>query len=230
MRRVVVVLGTGTGVGKTFVSAGLADACIRAVPEASVLAVKPIETGYVPLGSVPPEGSDAARLERASARVRCPRPHPLYGFPEPVSPHLAARNAGQNIELIRVLRWLATATHANTLHHITIVESAGGAFSPLGPRLTNMDLARALEPAVWLLVAPDSLGVLHDLRVTLDTMAARARLPDLLVLSAARPADASTGTNAEECARVGLPTPVAVLKAGDSAPLQRIAERLLSGS
>jgi hypothetical protein len=41
-----------------------------------------------------------------------------------------------------------------------------------------------------------------------------ARLPDFVVLSESRAADASTGTNAEELRRLGIADPVATLAAG----------------
>ena len=95
--------------------------------------------------------------------------------------------------------------------HVTLIETAGGALSPLSATATNLDLARALSPALWLLVAPDALGVLHDCRVTL---AALGRAPDALALSAARALDASSGTNAEELRWLGIASPLCVLGPG----------------
>jgi dethiobiotin synthetase len=103
-----------------------------------------------------------------------------------------------------------------------LVETAGGALSPLSARLTNVDLALALSPAIWILVAPDALGALHDVRATLLAMKAIARAPDYLVLSACRAADASVGTNARELERVGLPRPIATLPR-DSASMASLA-------
>jgi hypothetical protein len=54
------------------------------------------------------------------------------------------------------------------------------------------------------LVAPDALGVLHDVTATLRSL---PRRPDFVVLSAARPADASSGTNAQELETLEI-TPV----------------------
>jgi dethiobiotin synthetase len=85
-----------------------------------------------------------------------------------------------------------------------VVETAGGALSPLSDTETNLDLARALEPAELVLVAPDALGVLHDVRATWTAMRALLREPDQLVLCRARPPDASTGTNAAELERLGF--------------------------
>jgi dethiobiotin synthetase len=205
----IVVLGTGTGVGKTYCSVLLTRALAAIAPQMPVVAVKPLETGHPKRqrDGDPSPGSDAALLERASTGA-APRPHPLYALPDPVSVHLAARRARVPVSVKKVRAWCTNIPY-NTWH---VIETAGGVLSPLSPRATNIDLARALEPAIWILVAPDALGVLHDLRATLLALERVARRPDFIVLSAARAADASTGTNAAELRRVGLPRAAAVLR------------------
>jgi dethiobiotin synthetase len=215
--RSIVVLGSGTGVGKTRVSVALAEALRRADPNAAVLALKPIETGVTVRAGVssPPSGSDAAALERVSNAPPI-RPHPLYAFAEPVSPHLAARKEKRRIEVPRILTWLAKARALQPYTTLPtnmwlLVETAGGVFSPLSSRLSNVDLALACGPAAWILVAPDSLGVLHDIRAVYAGLAATHRVPDYVVLTGARHPDASTGTNAAELPRIGLPRPIATI-------------------
>jgi dethiobiotin synthetase len=154
------------------------------------------------------------------------RPHPLQAFRRAVSTHLAARDEGRDFAIPGVVSQIAL--HATTIHGWQVVETAGGVFSPLSSRTTNFDLAFALEPAVWILVAPDALGVLHDVRATLTAMEFRGRVPDQLVLSAARDADTSAGTNAAELPRVGLPAPIAVLgRASGSNALARLVRQLV---
>jgi dethiobiotin synthetase len=96
----------------------------------------------------------------------------------------------------------------------SVLESAGALFSPLSALATNFDLALALEPAHWILVAPDALGVLHDVRVTWEACARRGRPPDHLLLCASRPPDLSTGTNAEELRSLGIAQPTQSLARG----------------
>ena len=179
----VVMLGTGTDVGKTYVTERLA-AGVRT--RASVIALKPIESGVV-------EGSpgDAQRIAQAAGHAA---PLPTWRFARPVSPHLAAREQGQDIEVGSIVHWIERAERAGGAR-VTLIETAGGACSPLAPGVTNIDLAQALEPALWVLVAPDSLGVLHDVTATLRAL---PRTPDAVVLTAARPRDASSGSNARE--------------------------------
>ena len=106
----------------------------------------------------------------------------------------------------------------------SVVETAGALLSPLAPGVTNFDLARSLEPAIWILVGSDSLGTLHDVSATLEVLRYRGRLPDHVVLSAAR-IDESTGTNAGEMRLLGIAEPSAVLdRYGDG--LDEFAARL----
>ncbi|HLV68304.1 MAG TPA: dethiobiotin synthase [Polyangiaceae bacterium] len=209
----VVVLGTGTGVGKTHVSCQLCSALAALRPAARVAGLKPVETGFVE-----PSVSDARRLEAHARDSSPPRPHPFLAFPEPISPHLAARRARHPLALAPIVEWVERweAASPEGDERWCVVETAGGAFSPLAPGLSNVELARALDPAVWLLVAPDALGVLHDVSATLRALAALGRSPDLVVLSAARGRDASTGTNAAELRALGLADPIAVFDDGPS--------------
>ncbi|HET7544579.1 MAG TPA: hypothetical protein VFK05_32135, partial [Polyangiaceae bacterium] len=109
----------------------------------------------------------------------------------------------------------------------SVIETAGGVFSPLGPGITNFELALALEPATWVLVAADALGVLHDVSATLKAMRASGRLPDHLVLSGARAPDESTGGNAAELATLGIAAPSANLARDDDSGVSALLDRLL---
>jgi dethiobiotin synthetase len=239
----VVVLGTGTNIGKTWVTRALAEALRRA--SVRVMALKPIETGVTP-SSHPAAGdprqtirstdvstvgnrSDGEVLASVSSLLPAPPP---FTFSDPVSPHLAARRAGQEIELRRVREYVSRCESDITSHVVSfvLIETAGGCLSPLGLGVTNADLAFALEPAIWILVAPDALGVLHDVSATLGVLAARRRLPDHLVLSAAREPDASTGTNAAELEALGIVTPSATLGRGEAFTLDSFARDLVSAA
>lgn len=225
----VVVLGAGTGVGKTRVaSALLRELGARSHP---TLGLKPIESGIRGDVSNPP-GSDAESLARAANQKTALR-SPLYALPDPISPHLAARLQNRRIEPNAVLRWVAEAEGEVTLSVgpdraiWSVVETAGGVFSPLSPTSANFDLALILEPAIWVLVAADALGVLHDLSATLQAMGARGRLPDHVVLSGARAPDASTGTNAAELGALGITKVSAVVARDDDSGIANLVDLLL---
>ncbi|HKO53883.1 MAG TPA: dethiobiotin synthase [Polyangiaceae bacterium] len=233
----VVVLGCGTGVGKTRLSVALLRALVgRGLP---ALGLKPIESGIEIDAKIEradthaaPSGSDAAALALAGS-VQTQLRHPLYALRAPVSPHLAARTSGIQIDVQLVVDWVAKAESLVTPHVVphrslwTIVETAGGVFSPLAPGVSNFELAQALEPALWLLVAADSLGVLHDVSSASRAMRACGREPDHLVLSGAREPDASSGNNAAELATLGIATPSAVLARNDDRGVDALVERLL---
>lgn len=218
----VVLLGTGTSVGKTFVAAGLARALARLEPAVPVLPLKPVETGIdASSDGAPPPGSDAALLEGATHLCTPPRPHPIVALPLPVSPNRAAKVAGRTLTVPGIVSATLQALHDATLHYSRawhLVETAGGAFSPLSPTAANDDLAAALDPAVWILVAPDALGVIHDVVATITALRLRRRAPDILVLTAARSKDASTGSNANELRSLGIALPILGVGQDDACP------------
>ncbi|MCC6644186.1 MAG: dethiobiotin synthase [Polyangiaceae bacterium] len=184
---IVVVVGTGTDVGKTHVTCAL----LRAAVDAGLAA-----RGWKPLasGARGPFGDDAlAHAEAARAAPIAPG----HVFEPPVSPHLAARAAGVDVSIPALVdRARALAGSLDLL----LVETAGGLFSPVTDAHANDELVRALAPTAVLLVAPDRLGVLHDVAAT--RLAGRARQVEVsaTVLSAPPAPDASTGTNAAELA------------------------------
>lgn len=198
MSRTWVVTGTGTEIGKTH----LAEALLLATAAGgrTTLGVKPIESGVQD-----PEATDAARLRRASTFHVKP-----FGIqlPEPLSPHLAARRAGVSVD-VPALAGETSALRGRA--DLVVVELAGGLFSPVSEQATNADLGAAIAPDAVLLVAPDRLGVLHDV---LSTCRAAEHVPlpiAGIVLVAPAVPDASSGTNAAELTRFVAPPVVATI-------------------
>jgi dethiobiotin synthetase len=127
---------------------------------------------------------------------------PLVALRDPISPHLAARREGIELSVSAIIA--ATPESA-------IVESAGGLYSPLSDDETNADVALAYgERALVVLVAPDRLGVLHDVGACVRAAEADGIGFRAIALSAPAQADASTGTNAAEIERLGLAEAVVV--------------------
>ena len=187
--RLIVVTGTGTGIGKTHFSEALLLALAEFCPK--VAGIKPVETG---MGEA--TVSDAARLERASSfHVK----HFGYVFAEALSPHLAARQNDTPI-LLDVLVPLVQAAQANV--DALVIELPGGLFTPLSDTAVNADLVRALAPNATLLVAQDRLGVLHEVVSTRRAATTVDVELDGIVLVAPERTDLSTGLNADEIARV----------------------------
>jgi dethiobiotin synthetase len=187
-----VVTGTGTEIGKTHLSVALLRVWGRSK---SVVGAKPVETGVRP-GA---QGEDLARLVGASTFHVKQSLAQRYAFSRPVSPHLAAADEGVTIDLKRIV---ADVNELRRLAGGVLVELPGGMFSPLSTRHTNADLARALAPTATLLVAPDRLGVLHDVIATARAAASIGARLTGIALIAPRSPDASTGTNGDALRKV----------------------------
>ncbi|MBK8252518.1 MAG: dethiobiotin synthase [Polyangiaceae bacterium] len=214
----VVVVGTGTGIGKTHLGVALVAAAVRAGLRACGL--KPIESG-VPAGAV---GEDSAALAAVSnAPIHFPPPYTLV---DPVSPHLAARRAGVSLRVEAACEWVDC--HAADF---VLVETAGALMSPLGVGLTNRDLATALHADRWVLVAPDRLGVLHDVAASNECSSGRhPTSSQLVVMQAPETKDASTGTNADELMTLGIAKRVLSMPRGhvDDEACRAAADRILA--
>ncbi len=185
----VVVTGVGTEVGKTHLACTLLVAARHA--GLRVAGYKPVESG---VGDAP---TDQDRLD-AAAPFHVKRPRPRLALRAAVSPHLAARREGVQVSLQPEVDWAHTVRQEVD---VLVVELAGGLFSPLSDTERNIDLLSRLDPTHTVLVAPDRLGVLHDVE------AVRRAAPGIslaaVVLMAPATPDTSTGSNADELARLG---------------------------
>jgi dethiobiotin synthetase len=160
----VFVTATDTGAGKTRTRCAL----VRALREAGVRAagMKPVAAG-IDQGAACNE--DVAALARADGleiprHVRNP-----YAFAAPIAPHVAARDEGVAIDLeVIAAAFASLAGVANAV----VVEGAGGALVPLGPRFDMLDIPRRLSLPVVMVVGV-RLGCLNHARLTAQAIAAR---------------------------------------------------------
>ena len=159
--RIVIVSGTGTGVGKTIVTAALA--ALAAARGERVAVVKPAQTGIAD-GEEP----DLDVVRRLSGVTDV---HELARFPDPLSPEAAARTAG-----LPPLDMSVAATHIAALaedRDQVVVEGAGGLLVRYDPAGTTIaDLAARLGAPV-LIVTAAGLGTLNHTALTLEALAAR---------------------------------------------------------
>ena len=93
----------------------------------------------------------------------------------------------------------------NLFRHLACYDAALSAVQ-VPDELVNADVAQLLQPDRMLLVAPDRLGVLHDVLATLRAAAAiPLRIDGIVLVEPAQP-DSSTGSNADELQRLqGVP-------------------------
>jgi dethiobiotin synthetase len=163
------VTGTGTGVGKTIVSAALL-AAMRAAGE-PVKAYKPVVTG---LEEQPGEWPPDHELLALAAGMKPEDVAPLRYGPA-VSPHLAAALKGERIDPAHLRQRARALAQGGTL----IVEGVGGLLVPLTETSTVCDLAVALGLPV-VIAAGTGLGTINHTLLTLQ--AARAAGLDVLAV------------------------------------------------
>jgi dethiobiotin synthetase len=199
------VVGTDTSVGKTWVTAAVARALVKAGQR--VVAIKPVETGCGP--TISPE-EDGAVLAAATGQAE-PR-SALIRLRTPVSAAWAAEEEGVKIEIPALSeRIRALSVGADQ----ALVELAGGLLSPMTWTDDALDLAHLLN-ARALVVASDRLGSINHMLLTIRVLKAE-RIPVLgIVLSAPEIPDESSGSNAEAIHRLaGLDAIVTVPRLSD---------------
>jgi dethiobiotin synthetase len=189
------VTGTDTGVGKTFVACALAYA-LRARGR-RVTVMKPVETGVVDR----PE--DALRLQEAAGD-----PAPLddicpHRLREPLAPSVAAAVAGVAIDLGRLEALIRRRLDEAD---VLIVEGAGGLLVPIADSVSYADVAARLRLPL-LVVAANRLGTVNHCALTVRV--AHAMGLDVLGIVLSQPAsdvDPSAATNAATIATLtGVP-------------------------
>jgi len=149
------VTGTDTGIGKTIVSCALLSA--YSARDNVVIGMKPVVTGRV-CG----EWADVKAIVAASS-VAAPREwvNP-YAFIPPISPHLAAKEAGIEID-VEVIR--LACLNLQKISDVVVVEGVGGIMVPLNDRNDVADMAYALDLPVILVVGM-RLGCLNHALIT----------------------------------------------------------------
>ncbi|MGQ0744907.1 MAG: ATP-dependent dethiobiotin synthetase BioD [Acidimicrobiales bacterium] len=199
-RLLVVVLGTSTGVGKTWVTAALAR---RLCAQGLVVAArKPVES-YDP-ADVPPTDpasansnsassdpanfapTDSAVLAEAtgtSADKVCP-PHRRY--PLAMAPPMAAQVLG--LPPFTVGDLVAETTWPQNTD-VGLVETVGGPRSPVAKGADSLALAAAFRPDMALLVADAGLGAINSVHLAADAITSELGAAPVVLLNRFNPAD-----------------------------------------
>jgi dethiobiotin synthetase len=157
------VAGTGTDVGKTWVSARLL-ATLRAAGS-TVAARKPAQS-FGPADD--PAGFDSAVLGAASGETSELVCHPSRWYGIAMAPPMAADALGRSritlAELVHELAWPEPPLD------VGLVETAGGVRSPQGHDGDVVTMAGLLAPDIVLLVADAGLGTLNMVRLSVDAL------------------------------------------------------------
>ena len=218
------VTGTGTGVGKTVLSAALLAAMSAA--GAPVRAHKPVVTGLDEPSETgwPPDHELLAGVADMTPEEVSPL---RYG--PAVSPHLAAALAGATIDPADLL---ARAREAASGESNLIVEGVGGLLVPLADEFTVSDLAVALGLPVVIAASP-GLGTINHTLLSIESAHAAGLDVRAVVLTPWPEAPAELErSNRETISRLGeievaglahVPNPstVGLARAGSALPWQR---------
>ncbi len=167
--RVVVVVGTSTDVGKTWVTARLLRV-LRA--QGVTVAARKLAQSHAPEDD--PETFDAAVLGAAGGE----RPDavcPLHRwYPAPMAPPMAAQALGRPgftiADLLGELRWPERAEPLD----VGLVETAGGLRSPQADDGDARSVVSLLDPAGTIVVADAGLGAINAVLLTTDALVAAA--------------------------------------------------------
>lgn len=159
MAQIYFITGTDTEIGKTHSAVKLIEHW--QAQGRKVLAMKPVASGC----EILPDGrwfnDDVARLTAATGQTDLELMNP-YRFLPPVSPHIAAREAGVTVSL-DVIRTNMQSLAAEC--DVLLVEGAGGWLAPLSDELSMADLARQLGLPVILVVGM-KLGCINHALLT----------------------------------------------------------------
>lgn len=184
--KTILVTGTDTAVGKTWISSIL----IRLLNQTGIRT-----GGYKPVCSgaeLSQDGStfwaDVDALRAAcltglkenvvSESLVCPQ-----RFQSPVAPNVAARLEGGEVDDLLLCEGVnAWRGKVEQL----VVEGAGGLYCPLSDRTTVLDLAVDLQPTV-VVVAANRLGVISHTRLTVETLKRHGLNVAAVVLNEVRP-------------------------------------------
>lgn len=182
MVQTIFITGADTGVGKTVLTTLLVK-FLRA-QNINAAALKPICSG----------GRDDAKkiFSAMNGALSLDEINPWH-FRAPIAPMLAARQENQKVKLVKVV---AHIREMQKRFDFLIVEGAGGLLSPLGENFDSRDLIVKLRAAP-IVVAPNKLGVVNQILLTLEALPENFRRKTKIVLTSPEKPDSATTSNAK---------------------------------
>ena len=167
------ISGTGTDVGKTFITENLID--LLKVKGFTVSPYKPIETGCKKIKAklIPSDASKFHKLINKEIDIDLINP---YRFQQPISPNRAIRLAKKKI----FIKDYIDKSKLLPKNDYLVVEGAGGLYSPISTDGYNIDLIKKMKiPTV--LVAKDEIGVINNILLSLDLLL-KHKIPVLAII------------------------------------------------
>ncbi|MBI4913687.1 MAG: dethiobiotin synthase [Acidobacteria bacterium] len=191
------ILGTDTGVGKTFVAVQVAAAWAR---EAPVVYRKPLQTGVT--------GDGDPRADQAAVAGPGITVETGLTLREPLSPLAAAEAEGRNLDLAALAAWCRRPIPEGAR---LLLEGAGGVMVPLWGRTPFAAWGAELDIPAFL-VARGGLGTLNHTLLSAEALMMRGwRLAGVALNPGLDGSHGAARANAEILGRF-LPVPVAVLE------------------
>ncbi len=190
--KTILISGSDTGIGKTWVCRALAK--YLSSHHQNVQVVKVVETGI----TSDQKGDAETAIENS---LTC-EAFTLYSFTEPLAPVTAARKAGCTLTFKNILSKIKSLPETDW----RILETAGGLAVPLDATGSDtVDLALKLPVDYLLLVVQNRLGAIHQARV-LTAYAPYSKIKTGLWFNDCMPVDdAVTSSNYSELANLPIP-------------------------
>ena len=193
------VVGTDTGVGKTYLASAIARSWHASGHRVGVL--KPVASGAEVIGGRLVSDDAALLIEAVGGGLSQDRVSPIV-FEEPLAPSVAARRLGAPLTMDEVRRAVADCLDWwEARAEVMVVEGVGGLLCPLAERSTIADLAVFLDYPL-LIVAHRGLGTLNHTLLTVEAARSRSLRVVGVILNGATPATdpIAEASNAEELA------------------------------
>lgn len=218
MKRAYFITATGTDLGKTWVAAGVAQACrARGV---AVRALKPVMSGY---DEAHPASSDAGVLaEKVGAGDTVAAIAP-WRFAAPLSPDRAAALEGRDIDFAQLVGWCREQIAANP--GLLLIEGIGGGMVPLDARHTVREWIAALDIPV-VLVTGTYLGALSHTLTALAALREAGVVPAMIVVNESAGSPVSVADAIASLAPHVGGIALIILRRDDAAGLARLADSL----
>jgi dethiobiotin synthetase len=221
MKRAHFITATGTDLGKTWLTAGVA--CVCATRGVAVRALKPVMSGY---DEANPASSDAGvllgKLGGSGTAKEVARLSP-WRFAAPLSPDRAAALEGRAIDFAELVDWCRGEIERNP--GLLLIEGIGGVMVPLDDRHTVREWLAALGIPV-VLIAGTYLGALSHTLTALAALREAGVAPAVVVLNESAGSAASLEDGAASLGPHLGGIPLIIVRRDDAAGLEALADFL----
>lgn len=159
------ITATDTDSGKTFVAAKLLQ--VASLDGLKCFGFKPIASGCE-LTDAGLRNDDALKIKAAGSLALPYEAVNLYSFKPAIAPHIAAKNAGEEISLDKIVNHYQ-ALRASNAAELSIVEGVGGWQVPLSDNWGIPELADKLRLPI-IVVVKIKLGCINHALLTLESI------------------------------------------------------------